>query len=110
MFVDFLTLIMINLIAGVALLAYYIYKGINEKDQRPFAAGFGAVGLLGMILGLVLTFTWPLPGSYNIGFGEATTLFGIIFLAAAVAISQGWNLIPVTIYAEISEARFPSPI
>ncbi|MCX6037920.1 MAG: DUF981 domain-containing protein [Chloroflexi bacterium] len=99
MFIDFLTLIMINLVAGTALLDYYLYKGFESKDQRPFAAGFGAVGLLGVILGLTMTFTWPLPGSYNVAFGEPTTLFGIVFLFAAVALSQGWDLLPVAIYA-----------
>ena len=98
MFIDYLTLIMINLVAGTALLAYYIYAGMDAKDQRPYAAGFGVVGLLGIILGLTLTFTWPLPGSYNIGYGEATTLFGAVFLGAAIALSQGWDLIPVAIY------------
>lgn len=98
MFIDYLTLIMINLVAGTALLAYYIYAGMDAKDQRPYAAGFGVVGLLGIILGLALTFTWPLPGSYNIGYGEATTLFGAVFLGAAIALSQGWDLIPVAIY------------
>jgi putative membrane protein len=98
MFIDYLTLIMINLVAGTALLAYYIYAGMDAKDQRPYAAGFGVVGLLGVILGLTLTFTWPLPGSYNIGYGEATTLFGAVFLGAAIALSQGWDLMPVAIY------------
>ena len=99
MFIDYLTLIMINLVAGTALLAYFIYSGIDAKDQRPFAAGFGAVGLLGVVLGLTLTFTWPLPGSYNIPFGETTTLFGVVFLATALALSKGWDLMPVAIYA-----------
>ena len=35
MFVDYLTLIMINLVASTALLAYFIYAGIDAKDQRP---------------------------------------------------------------------------
>jgi putative membrane protein len=99
MFIDYLTIIMINLVAGTALLAYYIFKGMTMDDQRPFAAGFGIVGLLGIILGLVLTFTWPLPGSYNIGYGETTTLFGGVFLATAFALYNRWDLKPVTIYA-----------
>jgi putative membrane protein len=99
MFIDYLTLIMINLVAGTALLAYYIAFGMDSKDQRPYAAGFGIVGLLGLILGLVLSFTWPLPGSYNIGYGEATTLFGAVFMATGVALAMGWDLIPVAIYS-----------
>jgi putative membrane protein len=99
MFIDYLTLIMINLVAGTALLAYFIYFGIDAEDQRPYAAGFGIVGLVGLILGLTLSLTWPLPGSYNIGYGEATTLFGAVFLATGIALSQGWDLLPVAIYA-----------
>ncbi len=99
MFIDYLTIIMINLVAGTALLAYYLYTGVEAEDQRPFAAGFGIVGLLGVVLGLVLTFTWPLPGSYNIAYGEATTLFGGVFLATAFALHQRWELKPVAIFA-----------
>ena len=99
MFIDYLTIIMINLVAGTVILAYYIYKGIDMEDQRSFAAGFGIVGLLGVILGLGLTFTWPLPGAYNIAFGEATTLFGAVFLATAFAIYHRWNLTPVIIFS-----------
>jgi putative membrane protein len=99
MFIDYLTLVMINLVAGTALLAYYIYFGLEAQDQRPYAAGFFVVGLLEIILGLALSFTWPLPGSYNIGYGEATTLFGGVFLGAGIALSQGWDLMPVAIYA-----------
>jgi putative membrane protein len=105
MFVDFLTLIMINLIAGTVLLAYYLWKGLDEKDQRPYAAAFFATGLLGLITGLQLSFTWPLPGSYNIAFGDTSTLFGVVFLATSLALWQGWNLIPVSIYAFFAGAE-----
>jgi putative membrane protein len=98
-FIDYLTIIMINLVAGTALLAYYLFKGFGAEDQRPFAAGFGIVGLLGVVLGLVLTFTWPLPGSYNIAYGESTTLFGGVFLATAFARHQRWDLKPITVFA-----------
>ena len=97
MFIDYLTLIMINLVAGTALLAYFIATQL--KPNKSVAAGFGMVGLLATILGLHVTLSWPLPGSYNILFGEATTLFGIVFLGAALALAAGWDLYPVTLYA-----------
>ena len=99
MFIDYLTLIMINMVAGTALLAYYLWRGIDEKDQRPYAAAFFGVGLLSLITGLELSFTWPLPGSYNVGYGDATTLFGVVFIATAIALFFGSSLIPVSIYA-----------
>ncbi len=99
MFIDFLTLVMINLVAGTVLLAFYLWKGMDEKDQRPYAPAFLLTGLLSLITGLQLAFTWPLPGSYNIAYGDATALFGVVFLATGISLWQGWNLLPVSIYA-----------
>jgi putative membrane protein len=99
MFIDFLTLVMINLVAGTVLLAYYLWRGIDEKDQRAYAAAFFGVGLISLVTGLQISFTWPLPGSYNVGYGDATTLFGVVFLTTAIALYFGSNLIPVSIYA-----------
>jgi putative membrane protein len=99
MFIDYLTLVMINLVAGSVLLAYYLWKGIDEKDQRPYAAAFFVTGLVSLVTGFQLSFTWPLPGSFNVGYGDATTLFGVVFLGTAIALWQGWNLIPVSIYS-----------
>ena len=86
MFIDFLTLVMINLVAGTVLLAYYLWRGIDEEDQRPYASGFFITGLVSLITGLQISFTWPLPGSYNVGYGDATTLFGVVFLGTAIAL------------------------
>src|SRR5512141_50620 len=99
MFIDFLTLVMINLVAGTTLLAYYLWRGIDEADQKPYAAAFFMVGLVSLVTGLQISFTWPLPGSYNVGYGDATTLFGVVFLTTAIAIYLGSSLIPVSIFA-----------
>jgi putative membrane protein len=104
MFIDYLTLIMFNLIAGTVLLAYYLWKGMDEKDKRPYASAFFVTGLLSFITGLQLSFTWPLPGSFNIAYGDASVLFGVVFLAAGISLWQGWSLIPVTIYAFLAGA------
>src|SRR5512140_2936080 len=99
MFIDFLTLVMLNLVAGTTVLAYYLWRGIDEQNQRPYAAAFFGVGLVGLITGLQISFTWPLPGAYNVGYGDATTLFGVVFLATSIALYFGSSLIPVSIYA-----------
>jgi putative membrane protein len=99
MFIDFLTLVMINLVAGSVLLAYYLWKGIDEQDQRPYAAAFFITGLVGLVTGLQLSFTWPLPGSFNVGYGDASALFGAVYLATGIALSQGWDLMPVSVYS-----------
>ena len=99
MFVDYLTVLMINLAAGTALLAFFVLNGITSQDNKGYAAGFAVVGLVAVVGGMQMTFNWPLPGSYNIAYGESTLLFGAVFLGAAVALAQGWDLLPVSIYA-----------
>jgi putative membrane protein len=97
MFIDFLTLVIINLVAGLVILAWYLFKGIDLEDQKPWSAAFMGVGLLAFITGLYISFTWPLPGAYNIAFGDADTLFGLVFMVAAVGLWKGWSLFPASL-------------
>jgi putative membrane protein len=99
MFIDYLTLLMINLTAGTALLAYFILRGVSGENSKPFAAGFGVVGLIAFLGGGHMALHWPLPGSHNIAFGESSLLFGAVFLGAALALAKGWDLMPVAIFA-----------
>jgi len=99
MFVDYLTVLMINLAAGTALLAYFVLNGITREDNQGFASAFGIVGLIALLGGLHMTFNWPLPGSFNIAYGESTLLFGGVFLGAALALAKGWDLMPISIFA-----------
>lgn len=99
MFIDYLTLVLINLVAGLFIVASYLFKGMDQEDQRPWAVPFLGVGLVSFITGLHISFTWPLPGAYNIAFGDTTTLFGVVFLIAALAFWKGWSLTPASIFA-----------
>ncbi|SHH33663.1 DUF981 family protein [Thermosipho atlanticus] len=99
MFVDYLTLFMGDIVAGFALLLFFVWSGMEIEKSKSFAPAFGAVGLIGVISGLHMVLTWPLPGVHNIVFGEAFVLYGFVFLAAAYALAKGWDLMPVTIFA-----------
>jgi len=99
MFIDYLTLVMINLVAGLFIVAAYLFKGIDQEDQHAWAAPFFGVGLTSLLTGLHITFTWPLPSAYNIAFGDPTTLFGVVLLIAAIALWKGWSLTPASLFA-----------
>ncbi|MHB9024034.1 MAG: DUF981 family protein [Armatimonadota bacterium] len=99
MFIDFLTLLLIDLVAGFVLLAAYVAQGLGEANQRQWAPGFAMVGLVALLFGGQIVMTWPLPGSYNILFGEMAVFFGVIFLGASLALAFGWNLLSVAIFA-----------
>ncbi len=99
MFVDYVSLLLLNMVAGYFLLALYVYRGLDDPLHPKWVPGFGMVGLIALIFGTHMTATWPIIGPYNSAFGEMSVLFGAIFLAAAVSIACGWSLLSVTIFA-----------
>jgi putative membrane protein len=98
MFIDYVTLMLINLAAGLALLAAYVYFGLGSSNQRRWIPGFGVVGGIALVTGLHMTFTWPIIGSFNIAFGETTVLFGILFVGTSITLAMGWELITLGVY------------
>jgi hypothetical protein len=98
MFIDYVTLMLINLAAGLALLAGYVYFGIGSSNQRRWIPGLGVVGAIALVTGLHMTLTWPIPGSFNIAFGEKTVLFGILFVGTSLTLAMGWELFTLGIY------------
>lgn len=98
MFIDYLTLMLINLVAGLVLLAAYVYFGLGSSNQNRWIPGFGIVGTIALVTGLHMTLTWPIVGSFNIAFGETTVLFGILFVGTALTLAMGWELLTLGIY------------
>lgn len=99
MFIDYIPLMLINMAAGLVMLASYLYYGLDAADKKAWASGFAIVGAVGAICGYHMTFTWPLPGSYNVAFGETSILFGILFLGASLSLARGWELVSLGIYS-----------
>ena len=68
MFVDYLTVMMVAVLAAAALTIAYglMFVEAPLADQKPWGWAFGIVGLLLGATGLHMVLTWPLPGAYNI--------------------------------------------
>jgi putative membrane protein len=98
MFIDYITLMLINLVAGLVLLAAYVYFGLDDPNQKRWIPGFGVAGAIAFVTGLHMTFTWPVIGSFNIAFGETSVLFGILLIGTSVALAMGWELLTLSIY------------
>lgn len=98
MFVDFVSIMLVNLAAGLALLAHYLYQMPEPGSRRSWAAGFFAVGLVGFVLGVQMVTHWPLPGGYNVAFGEPDLFLSTAFLAAAVTLTFEWEPLIPAIY------------
>ncbi len=99
MFIDYVTLMLINMAAGLFVLAAFIWKDIDKENNQFWAPAFALPGMIAAICGFAMTFTWPLPKPYNVAFGETTILLGLLFLAAAWSLANGWELLPLGIYA-----------
>lgn len=99
MFVNYIPLMLINMVAGLFILASYVYLGLDGTQQKRWIPGFGMTGAIALTTGLHMIFTWPLPGSFNIAFGEMSVLFGILFIGASLSLANEWDLLTVTIYA-----------
>ncbi len=98
MFVDWLTLLLVNM--QVALILHALFMGwFIEKDAKKMIPGFLLVGAIALIAGFRMVFNWPLPGPYNIIYGELSVLLGGFFFMAGLAIAFGWDLLTVGIYS-----------
>ena len=98
-FIDYVTLMLINMAGGLATLALFLWKDPEGEDRKMWAPAFGISGLVAVVCGFAMVFTWPLPKPYNIPFGEMSVFLGILFLGASWAVAKGWNLLPLGIYS-----------
>lgn len=99
MFIDFLTLMLINMTAGLVLLAWYVARGMDDPDQPRWAPAFAVPGLIALLNGFRISWLWPLPGSYNVAFGDTSVLLGVLLLGAAWSVAAKRDLIPHAVYA-----------
>ena len=99
MFIDYVSLLLVNMMAGYFLLAGYVYRGLDGRDQTKWVPAFGLVGVVAFVFGMMMVLTWPLPGPYNSAFGEMSVLLGVTFLGAAVCLARGYSLVIVATYA-----------
>ena len=99
MFINYITLMLINMVAGLVILADFVYRGLEGNYQQRWIPGFGIAGGIALVTGLHMTLTWPVRGSFNVAYGETSVLFGAIFVGTAIALAQKWGLSSIAIYA-----------
>ncbi len=98
MFIDFLTLMLTNLVVSLVLFALFMGRLIDTEPKKMIP-GFLLTGFIALVTGFRMIFTWPLPGPYNFPYGEMTVFYGGMFFMAGLAIAFGWDLITVGIYS-----------
>ena len=105
MMIDYLTLMLINMAAGLFLLGCFVWRDLDTpEDFGRWVPAFAICGLVAAIGGFAITFTWPLPQPYNSAFGEMSVLLGVLWLGLALALAKKWELLPLAIYAVFAGA------
>lgn len=111
MFIDYITLLLANMAAGLFVLALYLLFGAGREDRRAWAPAFVMPGLVAFLAGLHMSLTWPVPKLdaadlrwANIAYGELSVLLGVLFLGAAWSLAKRWSLAPLAGYALIASA------
>lgn len=98
MFIDYLAVMLVNMGAGLALGAHYLYVKPDKQFRKSWAAGFFLVGLVGLVTSVPMVISWPLPGAYNVAYGEPALLLSALFIAAAVTLVFEWEPLVPAIY------------
>jgi putative membrane protein len=98
MFIDYVSILLINMAAGFILLAWFLFRGLDGDSHKSWVPAFAMTGLVALASGFHMIQNWPLPGSFNSAFGEMSVFLGVLFLGAALALACGWNLFFVGVY------------
>jgi len=101
MFIDYVPLLLVNMSAAFLVLAFYLLVGIEREDRAKWAPAFGIAGLVAFLGGLHIIFTWPLPSSYNVAFGETSVLLGASYLGISWSVGKGWSPAVIGIYSAL---------
>jgi putative membrane protein len=89
---------LVNFGAGLALGAHYLYLKPDKQFRKSWAAGFFLVGLVGLVTAVPMVLTWPLPGGYNVAYGEPALMLSGLFMAAAMTLVFEWEPLIPAIY------------
>ncbi|MFP4028841.1 MAG: DUF981 family protein [Candidatus Brocadiia bacterium] len=96
--INYLTLLLINMVAGLCLLGVAVLVGLGSEKAQKMAPGLALSGLVALFFGAAICLTWPLPGSFNMVFGELSVLFGAVLAGVGICLFRRWDLQSVAIY------------
>ena len=91
-FIDPLAIMLIGLGSGLLLFSLYVIfaaTGRIESAREKLAIPAIAIGFFDFISGFIMAFTWPLPGGYNMLFGDPLLMFGLLLLTGSFMFYKG---------------------
>jgi putative membrane protein len=83
-FIDSLSVTLLLLgFSSLTISLYFFLSARGKKDISALIVLAFIFGLFDSISGFIMSFTWPLPGAYNMLFGDPLLVLGLIMVAGA---------------------------
>ncbi len=97
-FVDPLAIMLLGVAMSATFIAYYIIGSAKGKRNLANLAGpIFALGLFDFLSGFYMSFFWPLPGAYNMLFGDPMLMLGLIMLSGGFALYENLDVRPISL-------------
>ena len=107
--VDYVTLMLINMCAGLTILGLFLWFGFESDNRKGWVPGLLMSGVVAELTGFAMTFTRPLTHVMgydvhwaNMVYGEMTVLLGMSLLGAALALWMNRALYTVAVYGMLA--------
>ena len=92
-YIDPLTVMLLGLgLSTIVLALYFLGKGSNKKWTNDLLVPAFVLGFFDFISGFLMSFAWPLPGAYNMLFGDPLLMLGLIMMAGAYMLYKDMNI------------------
>ncbi|EQB73370.1 MAG: hypothetical protein AMDU4_FER2C00073G0016 [Ferroplasma sp. Type II] len=91
-FIDPLAVMLLSLGISLALISAFFYMAANGKDLKELTIPSFAFGFLDFLSGFLMSRYWPLPGAYNMLFGDPLLILGLLLMAGSIMIYKQQSL------------------
>ncbi|PYB67829.1 hypothetical protein DMB44_06975 [Thermoplasma sp. Kam2015] len=77
---------------------YFLFSALgNEKKIQSLLFPAAGIGVFDFLSGFIMSFTWPLPSSYNMLFGDPLLMAGLLLTVSAIAYYKHYDISSVSI-------------
>ncbi len=91
-FIDPLAVMLLSLGISLALISAFFYMAANGKDLKELTIPGFAFGFFDFLSGFTMARYWPLPGPYNMLFGDPLLILGLLLMAGSIMIYKQQSL------------------
>ncbi|MEM3227351.1 MAG: DUF981 family protein [Candidatus Micrarchaeaceae archaeon] len=92
-YVDPLTVMLLSLgLSSLFLALYLLGKGMSKKWINSLVAPIFTLGFFNFVSGFLMSFLWPLPGAYNMLFGDPLLFLGLIMMVGTYMHSKNISI------------------